>query len=329
MNSHAENLEIFEEAMKNIYGPYPQDPVLWQPPDYPDRGHRGRYLWADAFGVVNFITLSRENESTHSQNFYLGMAKQLVETVHSVLGRTSDGRSRLPGATDEEPLKGGLRVGMPDFIDIDSQNYHCLTFWMFALNRLSLATVQYGQERVAWKISEDMQHVIVIGHDWHLTDALGYFIYQLLPDTMNNFVEKGFPNDSPSLDTEIQQYHRIMASHAVDLPEGALELGLSLWIGHFDREAAWSRNLSEIGIRAVCNNFLQRNPSVTWGRSEFRDVLACLGIKCYLNDPEKPLQMGLEAMLDKWADAGPKYWTMFAAALIPGAFRKEFFDGSE
>ncbi|KAI0902098.1 hypothetical protein F4806DRAFT_502081 [Annulohypoxylon nitens] len=331
MNSHAENLLIFEEAMKKIYGPYTQDPVLWQPPEDPERGHRGRYLWTDAFGVVNFITLSRENEGRQAREFYLGMAQRLVETVHSVLGRTRDGRSRLPGATNEDPLKGGLRVGMPDNFDpdIDSQYHHCLTVWMFALNRLSLATVRHGQERVAWKISMDMQHVLIVSNDWRLTDVIGYFIYKLLQDTMKDFDKRGIPNNSPSLDAEIQQYYRIMNSHPVELPEGPLDLGMSLWIGHFDRSVAWSRNLAESGIRVVCDNFLRRKLSSTWGRSEFRDVFACLGIKCYLNDPKKPLQMGLEAVLDMWANEGPKYLTMFAAALIPGAFRKEFFDSSE
>ncbi|KAI0887560.1 uncharacterized protein GGS22DRAFT_157476 [Annulohypoxylon maeteangense] len=70
------------------------------------------------------------------------MAKGLVDTVHSVLSHTRDGCLRLPGATSKEPLKGGLRAGMPDNMDrdIDGQYHHCLTLWMFALNRLSLAT---------------------------------------------------------------------------------------------------------------------------------------------------------------------------------------------
>ncbi|KAI1213142.1 uncharacterized protein F4807DRAFT_471600 [Annulohypoxylon truncatum] len=139
MNPPTEKLAIFEEAMEQIYGPCTRD---WQPPEDPRRGHRGRYLWTDAFGVVNFITLSREKGDQNSRKLYLQMAKRLAETVHFILAWTRDGRSRLRGATNEEPLKGGLRAGMPDHLDrdIDGQYHHCLTLWMFALNRLSLAT---------------------------------------------------------------------------------------------------------------------------------------------------------------------------------------------
>ena len=39
------------------------------------------------------------------------LAKNLVRKVHDIQGRTRDGKSRLPGATDENPLGGGLRIG--------------------------------------------------------------------------------------------------------------------------------------------------------------------------------------------------------------------------
>jgi hypothetical protein len=61
----------------------------------------------DAFGVVNFLTLHREHTRAsyleQKDDKYLTMAR-LVETVHDVL-------IRLPGATDENPLGGGLRIG--------------------------------------------------------------------------------------------------------------------------------------------------------------------------------------------------------------------------
>ncbi|KAI1213141.1 uncharacterized protein F4807DRAFT_471599 [Annulohypoxylon truncatum] len=171
----------------------------------------------------------------------------------------------------------------------------------------------------------DMQRILCVSDD-HLNDAVGYFIYQLLQSTAEDFAKQaGVPNNSPSLDAEIQQYYRIMTNHAITFPESPLVLGMSLWLSHFDRSAAWSRNLSEAGLLAVCDNFLDKHPSIAWGQSQFRDFFACLGIKCYLNDPSQPLQMGLEAILDSWEDKGPTNLAMFAAALIPGAFRKEFF----
>ncbi|KAI1460562.1 hypothetical protein F4805DRAFT_465439 [Annulohypoxylon moriforme] len=259
MDSHAEKLITFEEVMKQIYGPYTRDPIPWQPLEDPGTGgHRGRYLWTDAFGVINFITLSREKRGQNFRRLYLGLAEKLVETVHSILGRTRDGRSRLPGATRDEPLRGGLRAGMPDNLDrdIDGQYHHCLTLWMFALNRLSLAT---GEPR-----------------NNHLNDVTGYFIYKLLQDTMKKFETWGIPNNSTSLDTEIHQYYRTMATNSMSFPE----------------------NPANLGMRT----------------------------KCYLNDSSQPLQKGLEAVLDVWEDTGPTYLVMFAAALIPGAFREGFLD---
>ena len=88
-----------------------------------------------AFGVVNFITLSRESKDTS----YLARATRLAETVHDVLGRTRDGKARLPGATDQNPLGGGLRIGKTDEqgSDGDGQYHHYLTVsWIGQLDHI-------------------------------------------------------------------------------------------------------------------------------------------------------------------------------------------------
>ena len=78
-------------------------------------GHQGRYLWTDSFGMLNFLTMHKECSSTpendNTAEGYLTFARQLVITVHNVLGRTRDGQSRLPWATDQKPLRGWLRIG--------------------------------------------------------------------------------------------------------------------------------------------------------------------------------------------------------------------------
>lgn len=92
----------------------------------------------NAFGVVDFITLSRETGDA----LYLTRATRLAESVHNVLGSTKDGLARLLGASDTNPLDGGLRIGKRDAdgSDGDGQYHRYLTLWMFALNRLSKAT---------------------------------------------------------------------------------------------------------------------------------------------------------------------------------------------
>ncbi|KAI2623895.1 hypothetical protein GGS26DRAFT_593417 [Hypomontagnella submonticulosa] len=372
MGSKANKLALFEEAMQRVYGPYPTDtpdPGSWQPPSNPGAGgYHGRYLWTDAFGVVNFITLSREKGGTQSQQLYLELARRLADTVHSVLGRTRDGTSRLPGATDEEPLNGGLRIGKMDAdgSDGDGQYHHYLTLWMFALNRLAIATgesrwnalaVQLAkaihphfmtnrggshQESMVWKISMDMRRVLVHSKG-NLDDVDGLVVYQLLQDTAESFKKRGTSNSlmSPTLDKEIEHYRRIMASHPKSLSGDPLDLGMGLWISHFDREAEWSRNLAEKGLIIARDRFLPAAQSpITSSRRgpyrlAFREFGACLGIKCYVNDPEQPLHHGADAVLDAWEgkllnaadeDLRPINLAMYAAALIPGAFRNEYLN---
>jgi len=90
--------------MQHIYKFPTDDTDTWTPPPM-SKGHRGRYLWTDAFAVLNFITLARETANP----IYLSHARTLVSTVHGILGRTRDGSTQLPGAAPSSPLEGGLR----------------------------------------------------------------------------------------------------------------------------------------------------------------------------------------------------------------------------
>ncbi|KAL8827404.1 MAG: hypothetical protein Q9170_007034, partial [Blastenia crenularia] len=63
-------------------------------------GHRGRYLWTDAFGVLNFLTLYSKTADAK----YLTLAYHLINAMHNILDRTRDGKARLAGATDTHPL---------------------------------------------------------------------------------------------------------------------------------------------------------------------------------------------------------------------------------
>jgi len=115
-----------------------------------------RYLWTDAFGVCNFLGLHRATGETR----YRDLALQLVDQVHSVLGRHRPDDARtgwISGLSEEEgkhhPTAGGLRIGksLPERVpgepydsqaewDRDGQYYHYLTRWMHALDRVSRET---------------------------------------------------------------------------------------------------------------------------------------------------------------------------------------------
>jgi hypothetical protein len=177
----------------------PSAAAPWTPRPLP-HGHRGRYLWSDAFGVVNFITLWRET----GEAVYLDQAKALVGAVHDTLGYTRDGRHRLsPLASADRPLLGGLRIGKVDASgsDGDGQYFHYLTKHAFALNRLSVATGEPrwndwavdlcaatfprflhhhgGHPHLYWKISTDMSCPLVTS-EGNLDPYDGLVTYRLV-----------------------------------------------------------------------------------------------------------------------------------------------------
>ncbi|KAI4127508.1 MAG: hypothetical protein LQ338_003166 [Usnochroma carphineum] len=234
----------FRQAMQKVYGPFEslseQEVRQWHPPEN-SGGHRGRYLWTDAFGVLNFVTLHKE---TMDQK-YLTLARGLIKTVHDVLGRTRDGKARLPRATDHEPLNGGLRIGKTDEggPDGDGQYHHYLTIWMFALNRMSIAAkdesyndqaialaraihprffinIDSEHSRMVWKIAMDMSKPLVAS-EGNLDAVDGFVIFSLLA---------ACAKDKQCLANERADYQRVIdrkARHAIS--QDTLDLGMSLW----------------------------------------------------------------------------------------------------
>ncbi|AEO58096.1 hypothetical protein MYCTH_2060364 [Thermothelomyces thermophilus ATCC 42464] len=346
----------FTEAMKLVYGNIDhvsEDAARsWTAPDKPGAGgHRGRYLWTDAFGVVNLITLSRETSSP----VYLTLARQLAKTVHDVLGRTRDGGARLPGATDAEPLGGGLRIGKLDEHgpDCDGQYHHYLTLWMFALNRLALATGDKDYNRLAvqlakaihprfvirrdgggrdhdavrmvWKVSTDMDTVLVPS-EGHLDAATGFVVYRLLQQTAERL---DGPSSSGILAREIDDYKRLMnRGGKLTASRDPLDLGMGLWMCHFYKEEDWATRLGKESLemaRIILDakkGLMARDAS---RRLAFREFGTCLGLRCYGTDEE--IESGVEAVVNFWhhyiessteEDLRPISLVMYAAALIPG-----------
>lgn len=352
-------LHRFNQSMSVVYGSYDklsdEEVKRWTPPDDPGAGgHRGRYLWTDAFGVVNFLTLYRE---TSSQK-YLTLARRLIETVHEVLGKTRDGSARLLDATDEEPLKGGLRIGKIDELgsDGDGQYHHYLTLWMFALNRMTLAAgdpkyndlaVQLakaihphfvqkkgpGRARMVWKISMDMRDVLVPS-EGHLDAATGYVVYRLLQTTA---AKKG--RQENILREEIEDYSHIMKGEGKLSPSSdPLDLGMGLWMCHFYKDESWAATLGEKAIRLSWrvlgedSGLMKRHASM---RLAFREFGACLGISCFRGD--EYLKSRVAAILDFWEgrlktvpdeDLRPISHVMYSAAVYAGgtSLYSELFD---
>ncbi|OCH86333.1 hypothetical protein OBBRIDRAFT_797302 [Obba rivulosa] len=359
-------LSQFLKAMQTVYGPFHTLPSAqartWTPPPMLE-GHRGRYLWTDAFGVLNFITIG----SLTSNTTYYTLADRLIGTVHDTLGRTRDGTKRLTGASDEHPLAGGLRIGKEDEEDDpsgdgDGQYHHYLTIWMFALNRMALASRErrYNdlaielakaihpkfmrdrdspRPRMFWKMSIDLSRPLVRS-EGNLDPIDGYVVYSLL---------QGANKDDPQvLAREVSEYKKILdmkwQRYVSDDP---LDLGMTLWTAHwFDGEEMWATELSRRAANCLRNliayGYFEDSPAY---RLAFREFGTCLGIQCHvekhkisMTEEESSFWAACkDKIISTWAGrlesgAGlreklvPITQVMYASALIPGVFIKGFLE---
>lgn len=355
-------LSRFIQATSIVYGPLTDlNPVIaasWTPPTNPGAGgHRGRYLWTDAFGLVNFLTLHRETRDPT----YLVLARRLAGAVHETLGRARSGASDgvpapfLPGATEAEPLAGGLRIGK-EHADEDGQYHHYLTLWMFALDRLANAVggaegerfsrlaVQLaraihphfvlrtgdGPRRMVWKVSTDMRTVLVPS-EGHLDAATGYVVYRLLQNTAMQrlgWAAKGTQEAAPPLAAEIEDYHQLMSREGkLTASRDPLDLGMGLWMCHLFKDEEWAKRLGDEGVRKAgsmlgLKGVMALDPS---RRLAFREFGTCMGVQCYGAD--EGLAAEVDAVVNYWQkyleestdeDLRPISLVMYAAALIPG-----------
>lgn len=279
LSSPSPRLERFQQAVESLYGSFSSiaDPSAWTPPPS-SGGHRGRYLWTDAFGVLTLITMHREYEKALAKaaqapdDRYLVLARRVVATVHEVLGSTRDGKARLPGATAANPLGGGLRIGKMDEHgpDADGQYHHYLTVWMFALNRLSLATGDpaYNEQAVAlakaihprffvhrestrprmvWKMAMDLS-VPLVASEGNLDPIDGYVVFRLLQGAAKQ------AGRGAVLAEEIADYKRVMerkGQHFVS--SDPLDLGMTLWTAHwFSEKEDWAARLAGRCFEQIC-----------------------------------------------------------------------------
>ncbi|OQD75202.1 hypothetical protein PENDEC_c008G06690 [Penicillium decumbens] len=337
ISTSSPKLDRFQQAMESLYGKFVniKDPENWAPP-LRSGGHRGRYLWTDTFGVINLLTMHKQFTIAGGgtdDTRYLALARRLIETVHDVLGRTRDNRSRLPGATDANPLGGGLRIGKTDEHgpDGDGQYHHYLTIWMFALNRMAKASgdMNYNRQavqlaraihpkffvgrsarwpRMIWKMSMDLSTPLVKS-EGNLDPIDGFVVFRLLQATA---MEAG---DGEVLTEEIGDYRRVMdrkGEHFVS--SDPLDLD----------------DLFEI------DQYLIRNIKF---RLAFREFGTSLGLQCQaeqttMKDRAVDFKNWADSIIATWdpymelsisedmtpEDIRPITRVMYASALIPGAF---------
>lgn len=351
MHTRSKEIDRFLTAMQRVFA-FPTESKAWSPPPT-TAGHRGRYLWTDAFGVINFLTLYRLT----SQSFYLDHARTLVTVVHETLGRTRDLASRLPGASASNPLGGGLRIGKEDAhgSDCDGQYHHYLTLWMFALNRLAVCSGEkqfndqaialakaihtafvYNREstrpRMYWKMSIDLQQPLV-RNEGNLDPVDGLVVFRLLQKTDGE--------GSEILKEEIGDYQCIVDTKwRAYTSSDPLDLGMTLWTAHwFEKEDVWAQGLinraEQDSERFWASSYFRQEID---RRLAFREFGLALGLRCGLVPRDKKWVEKAASVVTAWENAGlvpemkakneaglnaeedllPITNVMYAAALIPG-----------
>jgi len=333
-------LPKFLSAMQSIYGPFPDstDPDLssWKPPPAAE-GHRGRYLWTDGFAVVNFLTLHRLTQDPR----YLTFATNLVSAVHNILGYTRDGKSRLPGATESEPLKGGLRIGKIDETgpDGDGQYFHCelfststaipradpqfrldLTVWMFALNRVTLVTgSKWYNDQAVCMAQAVLPHFMTNPSSkrprmfWKMSMDLSHPLVMSEGnlDPIDGYVTykllQESADDKTVLTGEIVALKKIVDTKWENYSSSdTLDLGMTLWTAHWlsDREE-WAAVLSRRAVyclkQLVLHGYFNRS---TARRLAFREFGTALGVRSadVIDDPE--LVSLPDVICETWEKAG-------------------------
>lgn len=213
-----------------------------------------RYLWTDAFAVLNLLSLAHR----FGDQACTSLAKGLMDQVHRVLGRhradePRDGwLSGLPG--DEgarHPTAGGLRIGksLPERgaqapaderleWERDGQYFHYLTKWVDTLTKAAIALDDTEYHRYAvelaeavlppflrhdsagrpvgicWKMSIDLTRPQVAGVNPH--DALdGYVTWRQLSQS----------GTSPALDSGTEILRGLVQQHGRYLTDDSLGLG--------------------------------------------------------------------------------------------------------
>ncbi|PRW57938.1 hypothetical protein C2E21_3733 [Chlorella sorokiniana] len=340
--SPAGRLTAARAVVDRVYGPAGGHGKDWRPRPLLD--NKSRYLWTDAFGVVNYLTLACET----GEQRYLDQAAGLIDAVHDTLGRDRAGKARLGNATVEEPTRGGLRIGKvhgEGHPDGDGQYFHYLTKWAFALNRMSLASgeAKYnrwalqlieaahphfvagsgsGEPHMWWKISIDMSHPVVHS-EGNLDPFDGLVTYRLVQEAAEQ--PGALRREIADMERMVQNKYRRYRSN------DPLDLGEALWLSHWalPEGEAWAQLVAERSSAALddlwCRGYF-RQPEPY--RLAFREFGTTLGAQVnpaaggqWAERVDSLHQFWVQHLFTRDADITP---VMFAASLAPGAWARDY-----
>lgn len=344
-SSHQDKISQAIRVTEEVYGKYDSTSSSsatkgsWTPQPYDE--NKGRYLWTDAFGVCNFLTLFHETKDEK----YLIQAEALITNVHHVLGKNRSGTKRLGQATEENPLLGGLRIGKvaPEGDrDGDGQYFHYLTKWMFALNRMSIAkhephynlwAIQLAQAvhphfvhrvndklRMFWKMSIDLSKPMVRS-EGNLDPYDGYVTYRLLQQTAHD--DSILKKEIAEMNEMVQQKYQHYFS------DDPLDLGEALWLQHWFANEEWATSIRHASLRSLerlwkIDYFSKSNIY----RLAFREFGTSIGVQV-TEEAIGTWQQRVAELNEHWSrslysrdrDITP---VMFCTSLLPGVMNRNY-----
>jgi hypothetical protein len=269
-----------------------------------------RYLWTDAFGVVNYVSLFVET----GEEAWLDAAEALVEQVDQVLGRPR-----------------GYRIG--EAPDRDGQYFHYLAMWMFALARLGDHRPGYRERGIA--LVRDVHSVFVLpgrGVIWRMTEDLcapysGYGLGAM--DAFDGYVSYRLL-DEIALAPEIGEMKAIIGQQyrTLDIDQD-LGLGTMLWLAHFFPDEVWAQVQIAKSIETLDllwtwpPGFFARASYAPHVKIAFANYGVSLGLQAAGLWPERVER--LNRHFETWR-SGDEYdreaitWVMACSAHLPTAF---------
>jgi hypothetical protein len=258
-----------EKLMKQVYGDW--DVLLDQklfPRPLPEREAgpscvkwgegeqcQRRYLWTDAFGVLNFVTMAQRYPESR-RAVLLDAARQLIDSVHATLGQPRSPTLPMAAQADGTPYGyRGLRIGKVNArtssdagMEYDGMYWHYLDKWCFALLRYHQVSGDVGALRQAvhliktlhpafmhksgagkplglrWKVNTDLTPIAGLGQAYPNDDALsGYLMYTLVRHA-------SVGQDVPSIDQECDELGEVARQYILSgVRLSADPLGYGLW----------------------------------------------------------------------------------------------------
>eukprot|EP00667_Euglena_gracilis_P015201 EG_transcript_15805 len=258
--------------LEDVYGDWRADPAAWQPRPLPlgeagdfrllEGGPRQRrYLWVDAWGVLDFVAVARSAPTEQERGAALAAARRLIDLVHDVLGRPSgfpmaERAGPCLEAATLSPYRG-LRIGKVEQkqksdsgMRFDGMYWHYLDKWAFALARYSQEAGDRGALRCAvqlvldvhpaffvagagmrWKVNVDLSPISGLEDPEPNSDAAtAWVVYHVLAATAralgDPLAAERLRAPIEDLTPVVQQYYR---SAAASVSADPLGFGLTAW----------------------------------------------------------------------------------------------------